>query len=534
MNFRIDILNAQYLPLALPDSTISAFVSVYQVALKKTKVGVTNAFPNNPNPVWNSSIPIHTIRGFSFCFEIEHLRPTGEQVLVGTAYLNQENLVINQQLSLPITPIIGQSLPAQGVQPTLTVCILPLQAQPVPSPFQGRPIPFGSICYLNLAFADAFIPNLPIKAEIGAQMCPLDITMIVFDPSGLVKTIAFNAEEHNITGIRHSGKFLTKCYDTYGPTIRFSVDKIFAGQYPGQRGLILVNCTHANQKLSQFKWVAVDIYTSNEKLNRADLTPYFHSRISLPSGCPGAISALFTLTPTPQGLFVQPIQWFAPNQFIQFSPLFACEVTPELAKLCGYSGMGTVRRTACLPYRPASLSRALSVCGYPPLSPFTAGLAWNTDADLDAACLVYRSDFSLRAICFYNNRYEFNGALQHYGDQRTGKNIKYGDDETIGFQLASMPPDAHYLAFTVTSFKGIMLADCRKISFALYVNGTTEIYRLNTQYMPYNVYGLLFLVIYRSSPTDWSMYPMVSYSNMGVSPVKIEPFVQSELRRSFH
>ena len=534
MNFRIDVLNAQYLPLALPDSCINAFVSVYQVALKKTKVGVTNAFPNNPNPVWNTSIPIHGIRGFSFCFEVSHLRASGDWVMVGTAYLNQENLIINQQLVLPITPIIGQSLPAQGVQPTLTVCVVPVPAQPVPSPYQKMPIPFRNIVYLNLAFADAFEPHLPIKSEIGAQMCPLDVTLILFNAQGQVQTIAFSAEEHNTIGIRHSGKFLTKGYDTYGPTIRFSVDKLFGGQYPGQRALILVNCTHANQTLSRFKWIAVDVYTSNEKMNPSDLTPYFHSRISLPNGCPGVMSALFTITPSPQGLFIQPIQWFAPNQFVQFQPLFACEVTPELARLCGYTGVGTVRRTACLPYRPASLSRALSICGYPPFSPFTAGLAWNTDADLDAACLVYRADFSLRSICFYNNRYEFNGALQHYGDQKSGKNIRYGDDETIGFQLASMPPDAHYLAFTVTSYKGINLADVRRITLTLYVNGTTEIYRLNTQHMPYNVYGLLFLVIYRSSPTDWSMYPMVSYSNMGVSPVKIDPFVQSELRRTFH
>ena len=127
---------------------------------------------------------------------------------------------------------------------------------------------------------------------------------------------------------------------------------------------------------------------------------------------------------------------------------------------------------------------------------------------------------------------DLGGAIQHSGDRRTGKTTK-GDDETISFNLAMMPMDVHYLAFTITSFKGVPFSKIKGTKISLYVNGEREIYHLEAKYSP-NAYGLLFLVIYRSSPTEWSMYPMVSYSLEGVSPVKIGPFVEKELRRTFN
>jgi stress response protein SCP2 len=532
MNFKVDIINARSLPIAMPEGMTNAFVSVYQVGLKKTKVGVTNAFPNNCNPIWNHSIQIHGIRGMALMFELYHFRQNGQHLLIGTAVMNQENMVLGAQQFIPITPVQTSAQPMPGQNPMLTACVSMISgAQPVPSPLKDRPIPPGEIAYFNLAFGPPYTPQFPIKPTMGCDSCPLDLTFLAFDGAGVVRGIAFNADTNTTHGIKHSGKILTRAYDTFGPSVRLSVSKIFTGQYAAQRALLIVNCTKERDMLSNYGWIAVDVYTCGEKRNAADLMPCFHSRFVV-QPCPGTIATAIVIEPSPAGLIMRPIQWFAPNQFVQFPPLFACEVTPELAKLCGFNGSMVNRRTACLPYKPASLTRAITICGFPPNSSLTAGAGWDGNVDLDIACLAFNSAFNLRCICFYNNPTDLNGALTHFGDNRTG-NRTMADDETIGFQLALMPPDVHYLAFTLTSVKGIQLSKVTGIKLSLYVNGRSEIYRLNANYCP-NVFGLLFLVIYRSSPTEWSMYPMISYSLEGLTPVKIAPFVTSELTRTFH
>lgn len=531
MNYRIDIANARSLPIAMPEGITNAFVSVYQVGLKRTKVGVTNAFPNNPNPVWNASLQVHGLRGVAIMFEIYHFRQNGQHLLIGTAVMNQENTVYGAQQFIPVTPVLSNARPFPGQNPMLTVTISQINGvAPVQSPFKNAPVPPSEIVYFNLAFNPPYNPQFPIKPTMGSDSCPLDLTLLAFDARGAVRSIAFNADAHSCRGLKHSGKVLTYGYDTFGPTVRLSVAKIFTGPNPAQRALLIVSCTKERDMLTNYSWIAVDAYTCGEKRNIADLMPMFHSRYVV-TPCPGTIATVCMIEPTPQGIVMRPIQWFAPNQFIPFPPVFACEVTPELAKLCGYSGQMVHRRTACLPYKPASLSRAISICGFPPNSSLTAGAGWDGGVDLDIACLAFDPAFNVRSICFYNNQVDFNGALTHFGDNRTG-NATTGDDETMGFQLALMPPNVHYLAFTVTSFKGIPLSKVKGVKLSLYVNGNTEIYRLNANYNP-TAYGLLFLVIYRSSPTEWSLYPMVSYSMEGVSPVKIAPFVTSELRRTF-
>jgi len=183
MNFNLEIISGSQLPLALPENAINPCVVIKQTALKPLQIGVTGAYPNNPNPVWNSSIQFHAIRGLSFDLDIVHHRQGGQQLIVGTAHVYEGNIALGVQQKIPVIPTFISSTLPNGWKPTITVSISMIpNVQPIMSPIAGGPLIPQSIIYANLAFAPEFSPTLPTYKQL-----PLDLTLIAFRQDGSVK-----------------------------------------------------------------------------------------------------------------------------------------------------------------------------------------------------------------------------------------------------------------------------------------------------------------------------------------------------------
>lgn len=72
--------------------------------------------------------------------------------------------------------------------------------------------------------------------------------------------------------------------------------------------------------------------------------------------------------------------------------------------------------------------------------------------DLDASCLVYNQDKALVDVIYFGRLQNCNESIVHTGDNLTGDGD--GDDEVIKVDLAHLSADAHYLVFTVCSYRG--------------------------------------------------------------------------------
>lgn len=96
--------------------------------------------------------------------------------------------------------------------------------------------------------------------------------------------------------------------------------------------------------------------------------------------------------------------------------------------------------------------------GNPGLTKVLVGLGWDVnkydggaDFDLDAAAFLTKDNDKVASdedFVFYNNLKHKSGAVEHMGDNRTGKGE--GDDEEIKIDLAKVPASVAKIAFTVT------------------------------------------------------------------------------------
>jgi stress response protein SCP2 len=94
--------------------------------------------------------------------------------------------------------------------------------------------------------------------------------------------------------------------------------------------------------------------------------------------------------------------------------------------------------------------------GAPPLTRICMGLGWDPapgcrNIDLDASVIAFSRGREV-AIVSYTDLSAFGGAIQHSGDNRTGRG--HGDDEQIRVALDHLPFDVDALVFTVTSYHG--------------------------------------------------------------------------------
>jgi stress response protein SCP2 len=100
---------------------------------------------------------------------------------------------------------------------------------------------------------------------------------------------------------------------------------------------------------------------------------------------------------------------------------------------------------------------SLVKAGKPMLSSVRMGLGWEPafggrNIDLDASVIAYGAARDHIATCYFGKLMVLNGAIQHHGDNLTGKGS--GDDEAITVHLGGLPPEVTGLVFTVNSFSG--------------------------------------------------------------------------------
>ena len=129
----------------------------------------------------------------------------------------------------------------------------------------------------------------------------------------------------------------------------------------------------------------------------------------------------------------------------------------------------------------------------PGLSKILIGLGWDTNRydgqaefDLDAAAFLLGAGGKVTSdadFVFYNNLKHVSGAVEHMGDNLTGKGE--GDDEEIKVDLSKVPADIQEINFTVTIFD----ADTRKQNFGQVENAFIRVVDAsnNTELMKYDL-----------------------------------------------
>jgi stress response protein SCP2 len=142
------------------------------------------------------------------------------------------------------------------------------------------------------------------------------------------------------------------------------------------------------------------------------------------------------------------------------------------------------------------------------------GLGWEPafggrDVDLDASVIAYdRNRKELDKVWFMNLK-AFDAAIQHAGDNLTGKGS--GDDEAITVHLQSLPDKVSGLVFTVNSFSGQRFTDVAKAYCRLLDASTgAELVRFDlTHAEPHT--GVLMCKLVRMATGEWVMTALEEY-----------------------
>jgi stress response protein SCP2 len=115
--------------------------------------------------------------------------------------------------------------------------------------------------------------------------------------------------------------------------------------------------------------------------------------------------------------------------------------------------------------------------GKPLLSSVRMGLGWEPAfggraIDLDASVIAYDPQRNPVATCYFGKLMVLGGAIQHSGDNLTGRGS--GDDESITVHLGGLPPEVTGLVFTVNSYTGQKFTKVAKAYCRLLDAGTGE------------------------------------------------------------
>jgi len=98
-----------------------------------------------------------------------------------------------------------------------------------------------------------------------------------------------------------------------------------------------------------------------------------------------------------------------------------------------------------------------------PIAALHVGLGWTAAQagraiDLDASAITFDAQGTKDEIIWRRNRSEYQGAVQHLGDHRTGAGPGV-DAEAIIVELARVPATVESLAFTINSITGDRFTD---------------------------------------------------------------------------
>lgn len=146
--------------------------------------------------------------------------------------------------------------------------------------------------------------------------------------------------------------------------------------------------------------------------------------------------------------------------------------------------------------------------GAPPLDEVIMGLGWDPargrrSIDLDASVIAFDAAGRKLEIVWFMHLKEFGGAIQHTGDNLTGKGD--GDDEQIRVKLAQLPERVAALVFTINSFSGQKFTDVAR-AFCRLVDGRNgaELVRFDLTASEART-GVLMCAVIRTGAGPWEM-----------------------------
>ena len=132
------------------------------------------------------------------------------------------------------------------------------------------------------------------------------------------------------------------------------------------------------------------------------------------------------------------------------------------------------------------------------------GLGWNiqqgANFDLDASIITFdRMNMPLEFI-YHRNLRSYNGAIIHYGDNRTG--IGEGDDEVLSIDFGHVDPNVFTMAVVVNSFKGNSFAQVTDAFIRIY--DTQRPIGVHVMNKSPNCVGLCFGIFRKGMDGIWS------------------------------
>ncbi|MDQ2749494.1 MAG: TerD family protein, partial [Actinomycetota bacterium] len=112
-----------------------------------------------------------------------------------------------------------------------------------------------------------------------------------------------------------------------------------------------------------------------------------------------------------------------------------------------------------------------------PLQRLLVGVGWYpapgiNNIDLDAAAIAFDAQGNKLEIVWHRNANEFNGALQHTGDSKTGAGA--GDAESIVVDVGRLPDQVAAIVFTINSFTGQKFTDIAQAYFRIADQATDQ------------------------------------------------------------
>jgi stress response protein SCP2 len=112
-----------------------------------------------------------------------------------------------------------------------------------------------------------------------------------------------------------------------------------------------------------------------------------------------------------------------------------------------------------------------------PLQKLLVGVGWFPvpgmyNIDLDSAAIAFDAQGNKLEIVWHRNANEFDGALQHTGDSKTG--AAAGDAESIVVDVARLPNEVAAVVFTINSFTGQRFTDIAQAYFRIADHATNQ------------------------------------------------------------
>ncbi|WP_344447008.1 TerD family protein, partial [Kitasatospora nipponensis] len=164
--------------------------------------------------------------------------------------------------------------------------------------------------------------------------------------------------------------------------------------------------------------------------------------------------------------------------------------------------------------------------GQPMLSSVRMALGWEPASrgrsiDLDASCIAFDAKRERLETAWFMKLAVFNGAIQHTGDNLTGKGG--GDDEAIDVHLEGLPAEVCGLVFVVNSFSGQRFTEVRNAYCRLIDTSTgDELVRFSlTESEPHT--GVVMCKLVRQYSGEWVMTALGSYVDSKTARGMVKP-----------